>query len=588
MFLVTTADQRSWKLDEEILFLGEWCRNYRDRGAWSALEHQVQPYHWDDRGKLVRDQIMLKEVYERYLAALARELNRVHGGAHSERYWRIVAGPWLRFFVEILFDRYSSVVAAQARTSGTWILASPALAWVPEDFSRFAEFFTNDPWNHFIYGEIIKNLAALPYTELSQTNLPAPVARGGAGAQLRAALALANNWYARMLPGMLNRIVLVASYFGRVDLMRLQLALGQAPYPHGPVLSSSAVAVDPARRDALQFSIARNAFETLLERLIPRQLPTAHLEAYEAMRAKALQWFPRKPGAMVTANGCDSDEFFKLWAAEQCERGVPLSLCQHGGMYGVAGFGQFEEHEIAISDRFYSWGWRQPSQPKVKRMPANKLIFAARRIRPAAHGRILWALAGLPRYSYTLYSVPVASQFLAYLEDQIAFWHYLDAGVRAAMRLRLYPSDFGWNVRERLADAGLGASIDERGQGFHAGLNSSRLCVSTYNATTYLETLAANYPTLMFWNPGHWELRPDAQGRFDLLRKAGILHDTPRAAAVKLNEIYPVTKQWWQSAEVQQARRAFCESFVYTGRNWLGEWKRELLRVACARQGVRR
>ena len=588
MFLVTTADQRSWKLDEEILFLGEWCRIYKDRGAWSALKHQVQPYHWDDRGKLLRDQIMLKEVYERYLAALALQLDRVHGSARSERYWRIVAGPWLRFFVEILFDRYCSVVAAQTRTSDTWILASPAFAWVPEDFSRFAEFFKDDPWNHFIYSEIIKTVGTLPYTELTLANLPAPAARGGAKAQLRAALTIANNWYARMLPGMLNRIVLVASYFGRIELTRLQLALGQAPYPHGPELRSPAVPLDPARRDALKISIARNAFESLLERLIPQQLPTAQLEAYEAMRAGALRWFPREPSAIVTANGCDSDEFFKIWAAEQSERGVPLLLCQHGGQYGVAGFGQFEDHEIAISDRFYSWGWQQASQPKIRRMPANKLILAAKRIRPTAQGKILWALAGLPRYSYILYSVPIASQFLAYLEDQIAFWHQLDGGIRASICLRLYPSDFGWNVRARLADAGLGSIIDDRGQGFYTSLNSSRLCVSTYNATTYLETLAANYPTLMFWNPVHWELRPDAQGLFDLLRKAGILHDTPQAAATKLNEIYPVTNEWWQSAEVQQARRAFCETFVYTGHDWMHEWKRELLTVESARQGTRR
>jgi putative transferase (TIGR04331 family) len=92
----------------------------------------------------------------------------------------------------------------------------------------------------------------------------------------------------------------------------------------------------------------------------------------------------------------------------------------------------------------------------------------------------------------------------------------------------------------------------------------------------------------MFWNPGHWEVRSDAQGPFDLLRKAGILHDTPQAAATKLNEIYPDTMNWWKSAEVQQARRLFSGTFVYTGQNWKDEWKRELLSLGSAPQGMPR
>ena len=49
MFLVLTADQRFWKTDEKILFLGEWCRLYRHKPIWSGLDAEVLPYHWDDR-----------------------------------------------------------------------------------------------------------------------------------------------------------------------------------------------------------------------------------------------------------------------------------------------------------------------------------------------------------------------------------------------------------------------------------------------------------------------------------------------------------------------------------------------------------
>jgi putative transferase (TIGR04331 family) len=56
VFLVTTADRRFWRSGERTLFLGEWCRLQDQRRAWAGLDSEVLPYHWDDRGRLCRDQ----------------------------------------------------------------------------------------------------------------------------------------------------------------------------------------------------------------------------------------------------------------------------------------------------------------------------------------------------------------------------------------------------------------------------------------------------------------------------------------------------------------------------------------------------
>ena len=68
-------------------------------------------------------------------------------------------------------------------------------------------------------------------------------------------------------------------------------------------------------------------------------------------------------------------------------------------------------------------------------------------------------------------------------------------------------------------------------------LCGSRLSVCTYNATTVLEILVSNFPTIIFWNPTLFELRDSAQPYYDELRKASILHDTPESAAIKVNEV---------------------------------------------------
>ena len=111
-------------------------------------------------------------------------------------------------------------------------------------------------------------------------------------------------------------------------------------------------------------------------------------------------------------------------------------------------------------------------------------------------------------------------------------------------------------------------------------LKQSRLFVGTYNATTYLETFVADFPTILFWNPDYWELRPSAQSFFDELRAAEILHDTPESAAQKVNEVYDAPAEWWKTPEVQAAKNRFCEQYAKSSPNWIREWKAKLVKIA--------
>jgi len=93
-------------------------------------------------------------------------------------------------------------------------------------------------------------------------------------------------------------------------------------------------------------------------------------------------------------------------------------------------------------------------------------------------------------------------------------------------------------------------------------MSESRLVIVTYIGTTYLEAFAANYPTILFWNPDHNEIRLSAKPYFDILRQVGILHDCPESAAEKVNEIYLGPLSWWLSSEVQEAKDKFCDQFA--------------------------
>ena len=82
--------------------------------------------------------------------------------------------------------------------------------------------------------------------------------------------------------------------------------------------------------------------------------------------------------------------------------------------------------------------------------------------------------------------------------------------------------------------------------------------------TPFLESFAANFPTIIFWNPDFSELRDSAKPYFDELREVSILHDNPKSAAIKVNEVYEDPMAWWGSPDVQMARENFCRRFAWT------------------------
>jgi hypothetical protein len=44
-YLITTADERTWKFDRPVIFLGEWCRIYDRKHIWQGMDAIVAaPY----------------------------------------------------------------------------------------------------------------------------------------------------------------------------------------------------------------------------------------------------------------------------------------------------------------------------------------------------------------------------------------------------------------------------------------------------------------------------------------------------------------------------------------------------------------
>lgn len=583
MFLVNTAEQRFWKFDQPILFLGEWCKLYGQRRVWEGLKHETLPYHWDDRKRLYRDYLYLEGLYEEVLKGLSVALNTIHGVNRSMRHWRIIIGPWLFIFMQIFYDRYQSITAAQGsgKAHGTCIAEYPYGQWIPRDFSEFMGWFEKDEYNQFLYSWIIRATGKINFETLRvHGDIGAHSEYNAVGRRpfsVKKACRRSMRSLVAMIPDRFGKIVSISSYMKRSEIFRLILSLGQFPHTSLPEVEYPGPDVNRDMRSELVFGPGRDEFEKLLGTVIKDQMPSLYVEGYKSMLKLSIDSFPKEPKVILTGNAYYAVESFKYWAAHQVERGSRLAIMQHGGFYGMGLWSTTESLESKIADRYYTWGWKGEGSGS-KPLPAVRLHEILRqKPRPRKNGRILLALCTMPRYAYHMHSFCVASTgTLSYFEDQYNLVRRLSVKNRKLLLARLYRFDCGWDQKGRWNDKfpDVESYFGDKPMSEH--MKESRLYVATYNGTNFLEALVADFPAIMFWNPEHWELRPEARGYFEELRRAGIFHDSPGSAAEKINEIADDPQAWWRRPDVQAAKDKFCERYAHISTDWLKKWNAEL------------
>ena len=272
--------------------------------------------------------------------------------------------------------------------------------------------------------------------------------------------------------------------------------------------------------------------------------------------------WPKRPKTIFTATSQNSDEVFKAWAGKKTEEKTPLVIGQHGGSYGCALYHFSERHEKKISSSYLTWGWGKEEE-KVKPIGALKILNKKFNSWDK-NGHLLIVMMTMPRYSYIPGSYVVsANQVESYFKDVYNFVDNLSGISENKILVRNYIHDCGFSQEKRWRDKYQNVIIDSGKTPIKSLISKSRLYISTYNATTFLESLGCNIPTIMFWNPKYNELRESAKPYFEKLKEVGIFHENPLSASEKVSQVWHDVESWWNNKETQEAREFFCNEFAY-------------------------
>lgn len=571
-FLVVSPNKELWDESKPMLFLGEWCNLFKDLNYNKDLDIKIHPHHWEDKKKQEYDYEYLESLYETKLSDLNISLSKLHGLKPDLRFWRIVIGPWLKFFMDAIYDRYETIRLANIANNieGTFIYDFQFDDNIPNDFYEFYDHLRNDDWNELIFFEIIKEFN-IPFKKIGikkKTILKNEIKLFSFFKNsLKKFLFFFNNIFSNYF----NDVVLFEMYTPLSKLINLQINLGQVPYiGHKNILSSNRKS-DNNFRKKIFFSKTNDPFSKFINNQIINFIPRVYIENFNEIKKRVLNKYPRNPKLIVTANAYQGSDSFKIWAAHYTQLNIPLIIHQHGGTFGISKYNQTETHQLKISDNFISWGWNKENYDNIKTLPSLK-INPKKIDYDKKNGDILLTLASTPRYFYNFFGVPNGPEFLDYIENQKLFIKNLNSNVYSKLKIRQDSTEFGWRISERISELIDDSKFDLKNTNFRNRLKKCKICISTYNATIFLETLAMNIPTIVFFDIKKYKIRKEAKKYFDLLERVGVFHINPKSAANFLNKIEPNIEEWWQSENVQNIVTDFCLTYAYNSSDWKQKW----------------
>ncbi len=577
--LITTADERTWRFDRPVLFLGEWCRRYDRSAVWLSMDAEVAaPFRLKIEKKL-NDLDFIQALTDTLLIELTVALNVFHNTNHTTRYWNILLGHWLKLCVSVCFKKYFTIEQAlkSYNISGTTVIDTTDYILIMPDLLSFKWACNDDVWNSILNARVLQYMGCknIELDSVSIEDKKSLLQKQ----YFSTTYYLCFKQYIKAIISYLlskfskhNDSFIINSYLPKWQEIKLQLALGQCPQLwKSPPLNTASIDLKMRRKFTIS-SEFHAGFEKFVRDLFPKIIPTCYLEGYEELnkQVKSLPW-PSKPKFIYTSNNFETDEIFKAWVGLKTEQGVPYFTGQHGNNYGTLYGSQYRPEDVT-ADKFFTWGWNNGNE---KNIPAFVFTIANKIIKPKPDGGLLLI---------ELFNNEICNSidFAIYQKQQFCFVEALPDKIQKELTVRLHSEwrNSQWSDDRRWIDRMPAVNLETGEARIQNLIAKSRLVVHSYDSTGILEGLASNFPTMCFWNGGLDHLLPSAKPYYELLRRAGIIADSPEHAAQLVARHWDSIDVWWKSEKVQSARESFCERYARVDKHPVRTMRRLLTTAA--------
>lgn len=579
--LIVTADERTWKFDRPVVFLGEWCLLYDRKHIWQDMDAILAaPY---GLGMIMKDADFseARELEDRLFPLLCSALNQCHDTNHDARFWKILLGHWFRRYVEVMLNRVKTLeqCLSEHEISGFVAYVNNHYALATQDSYSSIWASNDDRWNNALTVRILDLLGVInipielisghPLSGFSfkpliiKSSFKKTVFKWGYQLIRKVARCLARD----------NDAVVINSYMPKKEEIKLQLALGQCPQLWDSSIFEISEKADRMLRLGLSKRLSSKSdsnLEDILKVMLFELLPVCYLEGFASLNKHVeRQPWQKSPKFIFTSNNFDTDEVFKLWAATKVESGSKYFTGQHGNNFGTHRY-MYPAVEEIIADKFLTWGWKDG-------LPQHTptFLFKTVGVKAKQYNRQGGLLLIELHLNIRLNTWDSSAEFHSYFKEQQEFVKSLNNSAKQHLTVRLHSAHYylKWNDELRWRAFDQKIKIDKGDVAISNLIANSRLVVHSYDSTGMLETLSQNIPTLAFWQNGLDSIRESAMPYYQVLVDAGIVHFTPESVAHKVNEVWDDVDAWWMQSNVQDARKEFCDRYAKASQTPIADLK---------------
>lgn len=564
IFLTSVGDSFNPKRD---MALGPQCflGNEEQHPGWDTLDF-IDPFPGNDA--LEQARFDLTRLINHLVERIAEERNAHHATRYSVDFWRMIMLAWLCEITQrawtqwVLIERLAEQTGKRPMRVETWPEQDELDCRFVDTAQFMRSLLRNDAFNWWIDSQIVAAIAP-PNWRLDPTHQAPTIAiPEEAGESLSGPRRLG-----RYLKRNLGFTHVNGTKFSGLLLAAYANLLPRKKSHHRmqPVEKFDPETVFPAK------------FLAVLDSLISATMPESLRNNFSDMAAQAGQVRTR-PGRLRLGTidyWIDREKMIAAFAHEAGERLVPI---QHGGFYGFMRFNILATEGEYRYGSFLSWGWTRHDdyEGNFVALP-SPLLSKIADTHKEEDSRLI--IVGDPiRFRITrIAPQPRGAGWLKYCRHTVQFIDTLGNGARENTVFRPYMGTETDLKSEYIT--GHFSDTPILSGDLHAAMIRCRLLVMTSPGTTMIMAMAANIPMVGFWDPGFFTLSESARTKFDRLRDCGIIHSSPEAAAEHVNAVWDDVSGWWESDDVQRARKEWAETFARTHRFWWWHWIKALTRL---------
>ena len=486
-------------------------------------------------------------------------LNKVNGVRYSDKFWQIMAMPWLSLFVQNIITSYYRLKGFLDGYSTDFIFeCSPKNNPIFENTLDFIQNgIRNIDYNEGVYYHIICNCfpnlnvdKRLQRENISRFQIPI------------------RNSYKFKLKFFLKDLLAIKSVYGISvrDSVLLSLFVKRVKNHNRKKTSFkekiSSTFLAEMEWESFAISCLPKCFLNINNFSVNPFAPTYHFK-------------------IVSGSLLYTEEEQKYKLASYVEKGGTIVTSQHGSNYGVLSTFLWIKHVEYRHSHYISWGWKDHQGLKTGATPLPSPLIEQFRNHQVEQEKksdiLLIGTTTSPFYTF-IGTFHQPNQVLEYRDDKLFFLTSLSQNCFNRIKYRYYPVDETQLLDKEYVQARF-PKIKLCDGNLNAQMGQASLIVSDHPGTTFNLTMGANVPTIGFWNPEHWGFTEEAEELFFKLKQQKIIFDTPKEAADHINQIANNIPKWWNSTKVQKARSAWSDKYARASKNWKKDWKRAIKKL---------